>query len=212
VPQPTLDASYFAHGEALWDWAGRYQPIIDRFRTQNASLEDAGTGTGVPCTGSACDIGANEFFDGEIVIPPEVWASCAVYGNGDQVFGSFTNPWIDGRSGLVVDVDCAQKRIVIGRCDDPLDETTCDTDIYIHKAAQLRKRRVNEPVTLSPGTAGSDADTSGACWRTRATFDFTESLDELTGIWVRYEIDSNGGTHTCAAPPASVEWAWQGAE
>jgi hypothetical protein len=207
VPDGTIDLT---NGEALWDWAGRYQPIINRFDTQQGSLVDAGTGTAEPCTGAACDIGANEFLfemPGE-----EIWESCAVYGNGDQVFGPFTNPWIDGRTGLVVDVDCAQKRIVIGRCDDPLDEATCDTDIYIHKAAQLRNRRVNDPITLSAGTAGADADTNGTCWRTRAVFDFTESLEELTGIWVRYEIDPNGGTHTCASQPESVEWAWQGAE
>jgi hypothetical protein len=29
----------------------------------------------------------------------------------------------------VVDVDCQQKRFVIDRCDDPLDEGTCYTDI-----------------------------------------------------------------------------------
>jgi hypothetical protein len=210
LPVPTINASYYAHGERLWDWAGRWQPIVDRFRTQQASFVDAGTGLAFPCTGSACNIGANEYFFLEI--PPTVWGSCAVYANGDEVFGDFTNPWIDGRSGLVIDVDCTQKRVVIGRCDDPLDAATCDTDIYIHKAAQLRKRRVNEPITLNAGTAGSDTDTSGTCWRTRATFDFTESLEELTGIWVRYEIDPDGGTHTCASLPDSVEWAWQGAE
>jgi hypothetical protein len=230
VPVPTLD---FSNGRRLWDWAGTYQPIIDRFRTQNAPLQklgesaspyeliidrfrnqnasfvDAGTGTTPPCEGT-CDIGANEFFRFEL--PPGVWESCAVYGNGDDVFEPFTNPWIDGRTGLVIDVDCAQKRFVIGRCDDPLDEETCDTDVYIHKAAQLRKKRVNEPITLSAGTIGSDADMSGLCWRTRATFDFTENLEELTGIWVRYEVDPDGGTHTCASPPGSVEWAWQAAE
>jgi hypothetical protein len=194
----------------LWDWAGRYQPIVDRFDTQQTSFVNAGTGTSLPCSGSGCDIGVNEFF--EVMIPPTAWASCAVYGNGNHVFGSFTNPWIAGRVGLVIDVDCAQKRIVIGRCTDPEDEGTCDTDIYIHKAAQLRKKRTNQSITLNSGVTGSPADTSAACWRTRATFDFTESLDELTGIWVRYEIDPNGSTHTCASPASSVEWAFQGAE
>jgi len=205
VTTPTLS---FTNGTQLWDWANTYQPIIDRFRTQNAALEDAGTGTDGPCTAAACDVGANESF---FELPPDVWESCAVYDNGDDVFGSFTNPWIDGRTGLVIDIDCAQKRIVIGRCNNPEDESTCDTDIYIHKAAQLRKQRVNEPITLNPGTTGSDADTSGTCWRTRATYDFTESLEHLTGIWVRYEIDPDGGTHTCSAVSAP-QWAWQGAE
>jgi hypothetical protein len=224
-----------AHGLKLWDWAGTYQPIIERFRTQNApllkrgesaalyqpvidrfrsqnpSFVDAGSGTAAPCTGSACDIGANEFFFFEL--PPDMWQSCAVYGNDDTVFGSFANPWIAGRNGLVVDVDCEQKRFVIGRCDDPTDESTCDTDIYVHKAAQVRKKRVNEPITLSAGTSASSADTSGLCWRTRAIFDFTESLEDLTGIWVRYEVAPNGGTHDCTCMGAECpQWAWQGAE
>jgi hypothetical protein len=31
VPTITVDSTYLAHGEDIWDWAGRYQPIIDRF-------------------------------------------------------------------------------------------------------------------------------------------------------------------------------------
>ena len=138
------------------------------------------------------------------------WASCAFYDNGDEVFEDFTEPWLAGRAGLVVDIDCAAKKIVIGRCTDPLDEATCDNDVYIHKAAQLRKKEVNQSVVLNSGVADAPADTSDACWRTRATHDFTESLEELTGIWVRFEVDPNDdGTHTCAAPPDSVEWAFQ---
>jgi len=90
VAIPTLDASYRGHGQALWDWSGRYQPIIAQFQTQQVSFVDAGIGTASPCAGTGCDIGADEFFI--IEIPPEVWASCAVYGNGDDVFGPFTNP------------------------------------------------------------------------------------------------------------------------
>ena len=215
VPIPTLPTSHtggkWGNGATLWDWEGEYQPIIDRFDTQNSSLIDTGTGTAAPCTGTGCNIGTNEFFGepgGGLV-----WVSCAVHKQGDLVFGSFTNPWIAGRSGLVIDVDCARKRIVVGRCDDPDDQATCDSDIYIHKAAQLRKMRVNQSVALSAGTAGSDADTSGICWRKRATFDFTESLDELTGVWVRYEIDPDGGTHDCTCSGSECpQWAWQGAE
>ena len=66
TPIPTLPTSHFAgrwtQGAKLWDWTGEYQPIIDRFRTQNAALVNTGRGTAAPCTGAACDIGANEFF------------------------------------------------------------------------------------------------------------------------------------------------------
>ena len=56
-----------------------------------------------------------------------------------MVFEDYAEPWLAGRAGVVVDIDCAAKKIVIGRCTDPLDEATCDTDIYIHKDAQLQE-------------------------------------------------------------------------
>lgn len=59
VPNGVLD---FGDGQALWDWTGRYQPIIKRFWVTNETLIDAGYGNSSPCTGPACDIGANEFF------------------------------------------------------------------------------------------------------------------------------------------------------
>ena len=74
------------------------------------------------------------------------WQSCAFYDNGDEVFDDYTDPWIVGRTGLVVE---------------------------------------------------------------RAIYNFTETLEELTGIWVRFEIDPNGSTHTCASPPDTIEWAFQ---
>ena len=48
TPIPTLPTSHFAgrwtQGAKLWDWTGEYQPIIDRFRTQNAALVNTGRG------------------------------------------------------------------------------------------------------------------------------------------------------------------------
>ena len=48
MPIPTLPTSHFAgkwkNGSHLWDWEGEYQPIINRFRTQNAALTNAGVG------------------------------------------------------------------------------------------------------------------------------------------------------------------------
>ena len=208
VPQPTIGSGYFVNGKRLWDWAGVYQPIIDRFRTQQASLVNAGTGTAAPCTGT-CDIGANEFFSFQGV-PPAFWQSCASIGNGVTPPAGAGPPWRNSPSGLVIDVDCAAKRFVIGRCSDPLDGATCDTDIYIRKAGYVRKKRVNEPVTLSSGASGSPTDTSGNCWRTRATLDFTESLEELNGIWIDWHIDPDGGSFTCPSTLSNGLWAFQG--
>ena len=43
--------------------------------------------------------------------------------------------------------------------------------------------------------------------------DFTDSLEELTGIWVRYELDADGGAHTCTCTGADCpRFAWQGLE
>jgi hypothetical protein len=62
VTSPEWTSGRWADGAKLWDWAGYYQPIIDRYRTQQAAFVDGGYGSASPCTGAACDIGANEFF------------------------------------------------------------------------------------------------------------------------------------------------------
>jgi hypothetical protein len=62
VPLPTISVDYPGHGDAMWDWAGVYQPIINRFASAPGLFTDEGTGTAAPCTEANCDIGANEFF------------------------------------------------------------------------------------------------------------------------------------------------------
>ena len=52
----------FADGATLWDWEGKYLPIINQFATKQRSFMDAGTSNVAPC-GGTCDIGANEFFE-----------------------------------------------------------------------------------------------------------------------------------------------------
>lgn len=210
TPIPTLPASghfdgKWAVGARLWDWAGVYQPIIERFNTNQAAFNNAGVGTTPPCVGN-CDIGANEFFF--VPLGPQ-WASCAAIDDGDPVQGGAEVPWVTGL-GLTVDIDCTTKQIVIGACTDPLDGTTCNTTIYVRKTAYLQKKQLTEAVTLLSGASGSPADTSGQCWRTRATYTFTEALTDLTGIWVSIQQDPDGGAHNCAAPPQpSPYWSWQ---
>jgi hypothetical protein len=192
----------------IWDWPTVIQPIIDQFRTENANYADAGVDVGGVFKGDVPDIGSNEWLQPLVAA---VWASCATTQDGEPVFdAAYATPWIDGRTGLVIDVDCEQKKIVIGRCDDPLDEETCDTDIYIYKQAYLRNQRVNDEITLDAGTAAQDEDTEGVCWRTRAVFDFSESRERVFGVWIRYEIDPDGGTHDCTEAAEPPQWAWQG--
>lgn len=195
----------FADGEKLWDWAGEYKPIIDQWDTTNASLEDAGTDVGELFVGTAPDVGANEWFQ-------IAWGSCARIKPSGAELTEFPASGIDdpytAGEGLIVDVDCiANKLVVAGACSDPLDQTTCDATVYVHKTAYIGDQRDLDEITLESGAEGAPTDTTGNCWRTRATYDWlSRSLDVTSRVYVRFEVDTDGGTHTC---DSIVGWAGQ---
>jgi hypothetical protein len=144
---------------------------------------------------------------GGTAAPPREWVDAGVFAADAPLWrADVTPPWVAGR-GLVVRVSTGLRRLVVGIGSDPLDPTGFADNVWIHKAAFLQLKRNKVAIELQAGTTGAEEDDSGAAWRTRAVYDWTEPAEHVVGFWVRYEIAP--ALHRVAATTA---WAWQGVQ
>jgi hypothetical protein len=137
----------------------------------------------------------------------ETWSDSSVFAMSAPLWRQdIVTPWVEGR-GLVVRVCTGLRRLVVGIGSDPLDPGSFASDVWIHKTAFLQLKRNKVAIELRAGTEGAEEDGSGAAWRTRAVFDWTDPAEHVVGFWVRYEIAA--APHRVAAATA---WAWQGVQ
>jgi hypothetical protein len=150
------------------------------------------------------------------------FVACQLIEANETPANPWRRPWDaqDPATRQFVHVDCNQRLMVVGACADPLDDATCDGDVFVHPMAYFgvvgggqAPRWVALPLTAG-GTGGPE---SGSWFTPRAEVDFGDlgqGPGEVGTVVVRICIgDGEGGYRTVDGDPCptsgSLAWTLQ---